>query len=183
LTEGDDSTCKTHLALENFHPLPFFTFHYTTNFQFCYLFFMQRFAWRLPSKNVVLLFPFYLNCASKIYYFTLTDLPEVDYSFMLSVSLHITLIIFECLNQFLCILVKYIEAPKPISTSHFINSSHQLGKNVTSATNTHAKLVKVSSHYGDRLCTHPNHLAVNLLRLPDNRRLRRFLPADLPDRF
>jgi hypothetical protein len=30
---------------------------------------------------------------------------------------------------------------------------------------------------------HPNHLAVNLFRLPDNRRLRRFLPTDLPDRF
>jgi hypothetical protein len=37
------------------------------------------------------------------------------------------------------------------------------------------------SHYCDRLRTHPNHLAVNLLRLPDNRRLRRFLPTDLPD--
>jgi hypothetical protein len=40
-----------------------------------------------------------------------------------------------------------------------------------------------SSHYSDRLCTHPNDLAVNLLRLPDNRCLRRFLPTDLPDRF
>jgi hypothetical protein len=42
---------------------------------------------------------------------------------------------------------------------------------------------RYSSHYGDRLLVHPNHLAVNLLRLPDNRRLRRFLPTDLPDRF
>jgi hypothetical protein len=40
-----------------------------------------------------------------------------------------------------------------------------------------------SSHCGDRLRTHPNHPSVNLLRLPDNRRLRRFLPTDLPDRF
>jgi hypothetical protein len=40
-----------------------------------------------------------------------------------------------------------------------------------------------SSHYCDRLRTHPNHLAVNLLRPPDNRRLRLFLPTDLPDRF
>jgi hypothetical protein len=40
-----------------------------------------------------------------------------------------------------------------------------------------------SSHYDNRLRTHPNHLRVNLLRLPDNRRLRRFLPTDLPDRF
>jgi hypothetical protein len=42
---------------------------------------------------------------------------------------------------------------------------------------------RYSSHYGDRHRTHPNHLPVNLLRLPDNRRLRRFLPTDLPDRF
>jgi hypothetical protein len=42
---------------------------------------------------------------------------------------------------------------------------------------------RYSSHYGDRLRTHLNHLSVNLLRLPDNRRLRRFLPTDLPDRF
>jgi hypothetical protein len=42
---------------------------------------------------------------------------------------------------------------------------------------------RYSSHYGDRLRIHPNHLAVNLLRLPDNTRLRRFLPTDLPDRF
>jgi hypothetical protein len=42
---------------------------------------------------------------------------------------------------------------------------------------------RYSSHYGDRLRTYPNNLAVNLLRLPDNRRLRQFLPTDLPDRF
>jgi hypothetical protein len=42
---------------------------------------------------------------------------------------------------------------------------------------------RYSSHYGDRLRSHPNHLAVNLLRLPDNRSLLRFLPTDLPDRF
>jgi hypothetical protein len=42
---------------------------------------------------------------------------------------------------------------------------------------------RYSSHYGDRLRTYPNHLTINLLRLPDNRRLRRFLPTDLPDRF
>jgi hypothetical protein len=42
---------------------------------------------------------------------------------------------------------------------------------------------RYSSHYSIRLRTHPNHLAVNLLRLPDNKRLRRFLVTDLPDRF
>jgi hypothetical protein len=30
---------------------------------------------------------------------------------------------------------------------------------------------RYSSHYGARLRTHPNNLVVNLLRLPDNRRL------------
>jgi hypothetical protein len=39
------------------------------------------------------------------------------------------------------------------------------------------------SHYGARLRTHPNNLVVNLLGLPDNRRLRRYLPNDLPARF
>jgi hypothetical protein len=42
---------------------------------------------------------------------------------------------------------------------------------------------RYNSHYGDRIRTHPNHLAVNLHQLPDNRRIRRFLPTDLPDRF
>jgi hypothetical protein len=45
------------------------------------------------------------------------------------------------------------------------------------------EICRYSYHYGDRLRTHPNHLAVNLLRLLDNRCLRRFLPTDLPDRF
>jgi hypothetical protein len=42
---------------------------------------------------------------------------------------------------------------------------------------------RYSSHYCARLSTHPNNLAVNLLGLPDNRRLRRHLPNDLPARF
>jgi hypothetical protein len=40
-----------------------------------------------------------------------------------------------------------------------------------------------NSHYGARLRTHPNHLAVNLLGQPANRRLRRFLPNNLLARF
>jgi hypothetical protein len=43
--------------------------------------------------------------------------------------------------------------------------------------------VIIIQNYGDLFRTHPNHLAVNLHRLPDNRSLRRFLPTDLPDRF
>jgi hypothetical protein len=42
---------------------------------------------------------------------------------------------------------------------------------------------RISSHYGARLRTDPNHLAANLLGVPVNRRLRRYLPTDLPDRF
>jgi hypothetical protein len=42
---------------------------------------------------------------------------------------------------------------------------------------------RFSSHYGARLRTHPNHLTVNLLGEPVNRRLSRYLPNDLPDRF
>jgi hypothetical protein len=40
-----------------------------------------------------------------------------------------------------------------------------------------------SSHYGAHLCTHPNPLVVNVLGLPDSRRLQRCLPNDLPFRF
>jgi hypothetical protein len=38
---------------------------------------------------------------------------------------------------------------------------------------------RYSSQYSDRLSTHTN----NLIQLPDNRRLRRHLPNDLPTRF
>jgi hypothetical protein len=37
--------------------------------------------------------------------------------------------------------------------------------------------------YSARLSTHPNDLIVNLIVLPDNRRLLRHLPNDLPARF
>jgi hypothetical protein len=40
-----------------------------------------------------------------------------------------------------------------------------------------------SSQYSAPLCAHPNGLVVNLMELPDNRRLRRHLPNDLPTRF
>jgi hypothetical protein len=42
---------------------------------------------------------------------------------------------------------------------------------------------RFSSHCGARLRTHPDHLAANLLGEPVYRRLRRYLPIDLPDRF
>jgi hypothetical protein len=40
-----------------------------------------------------------------------------------------------------------------------------------------------SSQYSARLSAHPNDLIVNLIELPDNRRLRRHMPNDLPTRF
>jgi hypothetical protein len=40
-----------------------------------------------------------------------------------------------------------------------------------------------SSQYSARLSAHPNDLTVNLIELPDNKRLRRHLPDDLPTRF
>jgi hypothetical protein len=40
-----------------------------------------------------------------------------------------------------------------------------------------------SSQYSARLSAHPNDLIVNLIDLPENGRLRRHLPNDLPTRF
>jgi hypothetical protein len=42
---------------------------------------------------------------------------------------------------------------------------------------------RYSSQYSARLSAHPNDLIANLMELPDNRRLRRHLPNDLPTRF
>jgi hypothetical protein len=39
---------------------------------------------------------------------------------------------------------------------------------------------RYSSQYSARLRAYPNNLIVNLTELPDNRRLRRHLPNDLP---
>jgi hypothetical protein len=40
-----------------------------------------------------------------------------------------------------------------------------------------------SSQYSARLSVQPNDLVVNIMAQPDNRRLRRHLPNDLPTRF
>jgi hypothetical protein len=42
---------------------------------------------------------------------------------------------------------------------------------------------RYSSQYSARLSAHPNDLLVNLMEPPDNKRLRRHLPNDLPTRF
>jgi hypothetical protein len=45
------------------------------------------------------------------------------------------------------------------------------------------EISRYSSQYSARLSAHPNDLVLNLTELPDNRRLRRHLPNDLPTRF
>jgi hypothetical protein len=45
------------------------------------------------------------------------------------------------------------------------------------------EISRYSSQYSARLSAHPNGLVVSLMELPDNRRLRRHLPNDLPTRF
>jgi hypothetical protein len=46
-----------------------------------------------------------------------------------------------------------------------------------------AEIRRYSSQYSAHLRAHPNDLIVNLIELPDNRRLRRHLSNDLPTRF
>jgi hypothetical protein len=45
------------------------------------------------------------------------------------------------------------------------------------------EISRYSSQYSARLSARPNDLIVNLIELPDNRRLRRHLPNDLPTRL
>jgi hypothetical protein len=45
------------------------------------------------------------------------------------------------------------------------------------------EIQRYSSQYSASLTAHPNDLIANLMDLPDNRRLRRYLPNDLPTRF
>jgi hypothetical protein len=41
-------------------------------------------------------------------------------------------------------------------------------------------IVKEICHYSSQYSAHPKDLIANLMELPDNRRLRRHLPNDLP---
>jgi hypothetical protein len=45
------------------------------------------------------------------------------------------------------------------------------------------EICRYRSQYSARLSAHPNDLIVNLMELPENRRLRKHLPNDLPTRF
>jgi hypothetical protein len=45
------------------------------------------------------------------------------------------------------------------------------------------EIQRYSSQYSARLSAHPNDLITNLMELPENRRLRRHLPNDLPTRL
>jgi hypothetical protein len=42
---------------------------------------------------------------------------------------------------------------------------------------------RYSSQYSAHISAHPDGLAINLMEQPDNRRLQRHLPNDLPARF
>jgi hypothetical protein len=42
---------------------------------------------------------------------------------------------------------------------------------------------RYSSQHSARLSAHPSDLIVNLIELPENRRLRRHLPNEVPTRF
>jgi hypothetical protein len=56
-------------------------------------------------------------------------------------------------------------------------------KHITGNTKIKEEIRRYSSQYSSGLSAHPNDLVVNLMELPDNRRLRRYLPNDLPTRF
>jgi hypothetical protein len=45
------------------------------------------------------------------------------------------------------------------------------------------EILRYSSQYSARLSAHPNEQIVNLIELPEKRRLRTHLPNDLPTRF
>jgi hypothetical protein len=88
----------------------------------------------------------------------------------------------------------YIKAPEPISTEYFTNSSLQppfpprYVPNTVIRRDLQTPTVKVeirrySSQYSARLSARPNDLIVNLIELPDNRRLRRHLPNDIRTKF
>jgi hypothetical protein len=74
---------------------------------------------------------------------------------------------------------KYLFLPWDNHYSFPMSRTHQGGHMPTVKEEIH----HYSSHYSLRLCVHPNDLIIPLLEPPDHRRLRRFLPNDLPTRF
>jgi hypothetical protein len=58
--------------------------------------------------------------------------------------------------------------------------SHPLGPPNTSAKE---EICRSSNQYYTRLTTHPNYQLLTLMEIPGNRRLRRHVTNDLPDRF
>jgi hypothetical protein len=45
------------------------------------------------------------------------------------------------------------------------------------------EICRYSSQYSARLSVHPNDLVLNLMAQPENERLRRYMPNDLPARY
>jgi hypothetical protein len=66
-------------------------------------------------------------------------------------------------------------SPEPISKAYCVRRDLQIAT-------VKEEIRRYSSQYSARLRAHANDL-VNLIELPDNRRLRRHLPNDLPTRF
>jgi hypothetical protein len=50
-------------------------------------------------------------------------------------------------------------------------------------TSVKEEIRRYSSQYSARLSTHPNDQILTLMEIPGNRRLRRHVPKDLPNRF
>jgi hypothetical protein len=50
-------------------------------------------------------------------------------------------------------------------------------------TSVKGEICRSSNQYYTRLITHPNDQMLTLIEIPDNRRLLRHVPNDLPDRF
>jgi hypothetical protein len=50
-------------------------------------------------------------------------------------------------------------------------------------TSVKEEIRRYSNQYSARLSTHPNDQILTLMEIPGNRRLRRHVPNDLPNRF
>jgi hypothetical protein len=65
------------------------------------------------------------------------------------------------------------------SDPSLLGPDHEIRKYTT----VKEEIRRYSSQYSARLSAHRNELTVNLIELPEYRRLRRYQPNDLPARF
>jgi hypothetical protein len=68
-----------------------------------------------------------------------------------------------------------VDAPRYVPNNH-IRRDLQM-------TSVKEEICHSSNQYSTRLATHPNDQILTLMEIPGNRRLRRHVPNDLPDRF